>query len=338
MAILKQPRQIADISRMFSNRQITQAHYREKVVGNNRVVAVWKRDNVTAKVCVEGVNELSRICTPQVYKPFLGVNASKNLDALAYMLQRRNLEREKDRSSTYKFSFQLVEYAKVRGYSEEDVSRGGKFIENLQKDLCMGANTSYELKDFTIYDTERENHNLPSFYTLNPPKAKKGKWQVIFSEPYRYDYMNPKPYYPIAADCIADKGKKGYLYFFMREIIRSCNHPGRIKVQTLLNYVNIPRKTLARPKESFRLLCEGIYYTGRVWKPLKEVVFSALKDGLVKAVEPITVKEFKGFSYSRMQKILRKLEVVDVRDVSVTFCNSRRKAQELKEVRAVVVE
>src|SRR3990167_5502813 len=65
---------------------------------------------------------LSLIPTP----PKLGVSQAKNIDALGFLLQRENWKREKaGETKKAELEFALKDYAKTRGYSEADISRGG---------------------------------------------------------------------------------------------------------------------------------------------------------------------------------------------------------------------
>ena len=79
---------------------------------------------------------LSVIPTP----PKLGVSQAKNIDALGFMLQQENWRREnQSKEKLAELEFSLSDYAKVRGYTDEQVARGGEFYNELKRDLFTGS-------------------------------------------------------------------------------------------------------------------------------------------------------------------------------------------------------
>ena len=120
--------------------------------------------------------------------PKLGVSQAKNIDALGFMLQQENWRRENEsKEKLAELEFSLSDYAKVRGYTDEQIARGGEFYSELKRDLFTGAYTTYRLDKVIIDGKEYTAHGLPNIYILLEPKNPKDKWKIKYNEPYK-DY------------------------------------------------------------------------------------------------------------------------------------------------------
>jgi len=269
---------------------------------------------------------LSVIPTP----PKLGVSHAKNIYALGFMLQQENWRREKDgKERLAELEFSLKDYAEARrNGGGEQVARGGKFLDELKRDLFTGAYTTYRLDKVIIDGKKYTRHGIPNFYILDEPEDKKAKWRITFNEPYKDYYLNGKQYYPILLEAIKDKntnGKKGFLFSFFVLVMRyagewkSKGHPPVLKVSTLLENIKADDRTQTRPQEAFKVLAECIYYTATHYKAIKEVRF--FDSGKCEKVKVITdLEKFKSWIYEDFKKeVLTPLGLDDIREALISF-------------------
>ncbi len=329
-AVYKNPKSLADIQRsFFSNTGLPAKNFIGWTKENE---AEWKiKDGIARypkdkqhKIDRKKTSEqgLSLIPTP----PKLGVSQAKNTDTLGFMLQRENWKREKTgepKKAELEFSFK--EYAKMRGKSDKELARGGKFIDELKRDLFTGAYTTYRLDKVEIDGKIYTAHGLPNLYILLEPENKKGNWKIIYNEPYKNYYINGGQYYPILLQAIQDKNtddRKGYLYFFFK-LVMSYNSTGdfktQLKVSTLLEKIKISDRTKERPDEAFKVLTECIYYTFSHYKAIKEVRF--FNNGKCEKVKVITdLEKFKEWNYNEfIKEVLTPLGLTDIREALISF-------------------
>lgn len=269
--------------------------------------------------------------------PKLGVSQAKNIDALGFMLQRENWRREKDgKEKKAELEFFLKDYAKIRGYKEAEIARGGGFLAELKKDLFTGAYTTYRLEQVIIDGKEYTAHGLPNIYILLEPKRRKDKWKIVYNEPYKNYYINGKQYYPILLEAIQDKktdGEKGYLYSFFK-LVMSYASTGdfktQLRVSTLLDKIRAGDFTQSRPQEAFKVLAECVYYTATKYKAIKEVRF--FDSGKCEKVKVITdLKKFNEWSYEDFKRqVLDDLGLNDIREALISF-NTPQELAEGKE-------
>jgi len=265
---------------------------------------------------------LSLIPTP----PKLGVSQAKNIDALGFMLQRENWLREKDgKEKLAELEFSLKDYAKMRGYDDTQIARGGEFYNELKRDLFTGAYTTYRLDKVMIDGKEYTAHGLPNIYILLEPKNEKDNLKIQYNDPYRDYYLNGRQYYPILLEAIKDKGtdsEKGFLYFFFKLVMSyasTTDFKTQLKVSTLLEKIKVRDAVKDRPQEAFKTLCECIYYTASKYKAIKEVRF--FDSGKCEKVKVITdLEKFKGWNYEGFKKeVLEELGLDDIREALISF-------------------
>lgn len=332
--VYKNPKDLADITQsIFSNTGLKEAEF----IGytNERGIdeAKWKRKDLTALVPRKDLllldprkkkNGGQGYLIP--YPPKIAVSQAKNIDTLLVLLEKQNRKRENaELNRTGDLEFTLRDYAKIRGKSETELTRGGKFIDELKRDLISGGITSY------VFDLEattgRKSYLIQNFYGIEVPKVKsREKWKVIFNEPYKTFILNGGQYYPILLQAIQDKNtddRKGYLYFFLKVVLRYANtstdFKTQLKVSTLLDKIKISERVKERPPESFNVLAECIYYTATNYKAIKEVrFFDSWKCKKVKIITDL--EKFKGWSYDDfITDILTPLGLTDIRDALISF-------------------
>ena len=331
--VFKNPRKIADITQsLFSNIGFKDPDFLGYTDEQGINKAKWKKKHLTALVPVKDLPLLDQrkkknegqgylIPTP----PKINVSQAKNIDTLLVLLEKENRKREKtgqDRIGDLKFS--LKDYAKIRGKSETELARGGKFINELKRDLISGGITSYVL-DLEA-TTGRKSYLIQNFYGLEVPKVKsKEKWWVIFNEPYKTYILQGGQYYPILLQAIKDTNtddRKGYIYFFFKLVMRYAStgdFKTQLKVSKLLEKIRAGDRTQERPQEAFNVLCECIYYTATHYKAIKEVRF--FDSGKCEKVKVITdLEKFKSWNYEAFKKeVLSGLGLTDIREALISF-------------------
>ena len=327
--VYKNPKELGDITQaIFSNTGFSNPDFIGYTDERGFNEAKWKKKDLTALVPTKDLPLLDPrknksegqgylLPTP----PKIAVSQAKNIDTLLVLLEKQNRKREnaeQERAGDLEFS--LGDYAKIRGKSETELARGGKFLDELKRDLISGGITSY------VFEKEK-SYLIQNFYGIEVPKAKsREKWKVYFNEPYKTFILNSKQYYPILLQAIQDKNnddRKGYLYFFLKVVLSyantNTNFKTQLKVSTLLDKIKISEKVKERPPESFRILAECIYYTASNYNAIKEVRF--FNNGRCEKVKVITdLEQFKVWSYDAFIKdILTPLGLTDIREALISF-------------------
>ena len=331
--VFKTPKSIEEIQRsIFGSTGLRNRAFKGYIIDGQEELAEWDFKGGKARYPTSKQNKIDRkkkteqglmmIPTP----PKLGVSQAKNIDALGYMLQRENWKREKaGEPKETELEFSLKDYALTRGKSEAQIARGGKFLDELKRDLFTGAYTTYRLEQVIIDGKEYTAHGLPNIYILLEPKSRKDKWKIIYNEPYKNYYINGKQYYPILLEAIQDKNtdnEKGYLYSFFK-LVMSYASTGdfktQLKVSTLLDKIIKDEQKKNRPQEAFKVLAECIYYTATKYKVIKEVRF--FDSGKCEKVKVITdLERFKGWDYESFKKeVLEGLGLDDIREALISF-------------------
>jgi hypothetical protein len=254
--------------------------------------------------------------------PDATVSQLKNLHTLIVLLERRNYERvNRGQDKTNVIEFYLKEYEEVRGKTEEELARGGKFRDLFKYTLVSGGITTFITEDVRYYKI-RHHH----FYDIDIPKNPKEKWKVYINEPYAYDLLNFKQYVPIILKAIKDKQtdhNKGYLYFFLMTVLSHSNNQhtgfrGQMKISTLLDEIKVADCTKERPQEAYKVLAECISYVADNYEDvLQEVRFLNIKYEY-KVIKDLEI--FKNTSYVQFKAgYLNDLKIKDIRQALISF-------------------
>lgn len=327
--VVKSPKEMANIAQAVAKNKgfVTNDFMGYDGEGKDKH-AKWTSNELTALVGIDQLHLLDqthkRKDRQQGYlipvPPKITVSLPKNLDTLIAMLDKRNRRAEiKGEVKEADLEFYFQEYAKIRGYNEEEI--GGNILNELKRDLISGGVTSYILE-------KEKSYLVGSFYTLEIPKTKsKGKWRVFFNAPYRsYILQMEKGYYPILLKAIGDRyisDRKGYLYYFLKEVIKLSGNPKTgfrppIKVTTLLDNIKISDHTKERPQEAYNVLAECITYLAENYGSILTQVRLLSGDGVVKIINDLTL--FKEMNYKRFgDEILADLGVTDIRKIQIAF-------------------
>lgn len=284
--------------------------------------------------------DLGIIPTP----PKLGISQTKNRDAILSMLQKKNYNREQTGlEKTGELDFFFKDYALERGYSEEEIVRSGKFIDDLKKDLYTGAYTTYMVRNVLVEGKRYTAHGVANLYTLLEPNNKKGAWKLRLNEPYlSYITKGKMDFSPTLLVAIQDRGtngKNGHLHLFHKLVMsRGGDYGGKDKktgrdkkrpaekVSSLLERIGFEVHTTSAPGRSFEALMECIDHEASSYGTIKSVFFAKFNKGFRHAkrrveLSPITdLSRFKNWTLADFKaEVLDELGLTDVRDVMVGF-------------------
>lgn len=326
--VLKTPRQMAELAQRFykSTGGLGEGDFKGFEKEEGRTLAVWRIFGGNAKFPKDLQYKIERKTSDLIPSPpKLGVSQVKNIRALGYMLQRENQNRAllgEPQKTELEFTFK--EYAITRGYNDLQIARGGKFIDELKRDLYSGAYTTYRIDKIKIDGKIYTAHGFPNWYILLEPESKSSKWKVIFNEPYKDFILHFRQYYPIKLKAIQDKNtddKKGYLYFFY-EVVLSYSGPGfkaRTKIKALLKKIKVSSKILSRPGECYKVLNECISYISRAYGLNWELRFYA--NGKCKRYKAVNdLVRFSSWNYEDFKReVLTDLGLSDIREAVISF-------------------
>ena len=254
--------------------------------------------------------------------PDATVSQLKNLYTLVILLDRQNRERiSRGEDKTNVIGFYLKEYEEIRGKTEEELARGGKFRDLFKYTLVSGGITTFVSEDERYYRI-RHHH----FYDIDIPKNPKEKWYVYVNNPYAEALLNFKQYVPIFLKAIQDKKtdhNKGYLFFFLMTVLHYSNNwytgfKTQMKISTLLEGIKIGERVKNSPAFAFKILAECISYVIDNYKNvLSEIRLLNSK------YEPMIIRNlniFKNINYKQFKEnYLSVLGIKDIREALISF-------------------
>jgi len=294
-------------------------------------VKIWEGKGVEYIVKVEDLLKLDDK-NPKVY-----VTQAKSLLLLMGMIQEQQFDNS---TKEAKCEFTLSYYAERRGYTKEEINKGGNFFNELKRDLFSGAYTTYRIKQMMIEGKEYTIHN--TFYGLYEPKGHENKWKVEFNNPYGkwiIEILNGEAgqYFIKDHKAIEDRTttEKPYLFLFYQQLIkrkRANLLTTPVKIGNLLKDMKIDEQILARPKECFELLKECLIYFSQHYQPVPELDQFFLYNDFHKTETvklPLSISEaFKENPYEDFKGLLRAIGIKDIRESYISF---KRPYKQLKE-------
>ena len=170
------PADMNKITEKVFKRQLRKGDYKGKEeIKDLGLVEKWESGDVEYFIKAVDLSKLKNQ-TPKVY-----VSQDKNIKLLLALVERKQFNKEEKKAEA---SFTLKEYAKFRGYTDEDIKKGGKFLTELKRDLLSGAYTTYRINKIKIDGKTYTAHGIPNFYTLLEPENPKSEWKVMFNPFY----------------------------------------------------------------------------------------------------------------------------------------------------------
>lgn len=288
------------------------------------LVATWESGGVEYFVKQADIEKLSH---PKVY-----VSQDKNIKLLIALVrtqQRKKPDEEKRAEAT----FTLKEYARLRGYTDEEIKKGGKFFEELKRDLFTGACTTYRINEIEINGEKYVAYGIPNFYRLYKPKRPKGKWIVVFNSPYGESILRKTgQFYNHYLEEIADRTttQKPYLHLFYNQLVFRKRNSGitmRVPVINFLKKMGVEEQSLKRPKRCFNILKECISYTAKKYPDmLKKVDFyqDYYEDWPCLPLKGRNLENFDRWEYESFKENLKAtIAVDDVRKSYIQFIGEK---------------
>jgi hypothetical protein len=284
-------------------------------------VKIWEGKGVEYIVKVEDLLKLDDK-NPKVY-----VTQTKSLLLLMGMIQEQQFNND---IKEPKCEFTLSYYAARRGYTKEEIKRGGNFFNELKRDLFSGAYTTYRTKKiekgkkYTFYNT---------FYGLGEPEDPGDNWKIEFNNPYGkwiLEILNGEAgqYFIKDHKAIEDRETtdKPFLFFFYQQLIkrkRANLLTTPVKIGNLLEDMKLPDKILASPKRCFELLRECLIYFSEHYEPDPEIESIKLYNDYhkTKTIQlPISISEaFKNYEYEDFKDLIKSMELKDIREAYISF-------------------
>ncbi len=309
-------------------------------------LAIWENQGIEYHIKLDDLPKL------QGKDPKVFVSQMKNIDLLMLLAQEQNFNSPVKEANC---DFTLTEYAERRGYTKEEIKRGGGFLEELKRDLFTGAYLTYRIDKIKIEGKNYIAHGIPNFYTLFEPIDSK-TWKVVFNDPYKSWLMqilegNSRQYFIKDRQAIEDRTttEKPYLFLFYRQLVQRRQHnllTKPVKILSLLEKMKLPEKILKRPKESFMILKECLIYFSQNYKPTPVIESFKIYSDFHKTKEavrlPLGITEaFKEYSYEDFKDLLIAIGIKDLREAYISFKRpqgKRKKSNILDEEEQALLE
>jgi len=269
--------------------------------------------------------------------PKVHVSQDKNIKLLIALIEQKQFNRADKKAQV---SFTLKEYARYRGFTEEELASDGRIYQELRRDLFSGALTFYSLpiernnKEYTIYG---------SLYQLEVPKNRGGKWTVMFNGRYaesieRILHGREKGYFTHCLKEIADRttNREIHLHEFYNQLVFRRRKSGTTmptKIIKILKAMKLPDKVLIRPKECFKVLKNCLlYFNSNYPEELKSIIIynNYNKNETIKMPLGLT-EAFKDYSYKDFgDLILNAIKIKDFREALISFRGNKTKNKKSK--------
>lgn len=289
-------------------------------------VEIWRSKDVEYYSSVEDAIKLKG-------NPKVSVSQLKNISLLTLLTQEQQFNNS---TKEAKCEFKLSYYAERRGYTKEEIKRGGIIFEELRRDLFSGAFIAYRINNREIIkDNEYIRHGISSFYDLlEPIKDHSGiNWIVEFKDYWEKWIMEileggAEQFFIEERKAIEDRytTERPYLFLFYRQLIkrkRANLDTMPIKIGNLLKDMKLPEDILARPRDCFNLLKECLIYFSENYKPTPELEsFNIYNDfHKTKTVKlPLGISEaFKEYPYEDFKDLLKVIGIKDIRESYISF-------------------
>ncbi len=311
---------IFDLVRKVNKTQIRKSDYIGKTIVDGEVQENWNRNEVTYKVLLKKFeNELG-------YRlPRTDAMVSKIIIQLWYWTQQKAGETIGFITDTH-IDFDPKDMVKALGYGEL-LKKSGKILQVVKHAILSGACTSY-------YFTEKDKNG----------KLKKGvagsiyncwftgnKWATDFNAPYRLGILESLngdrkgQFFSIAMKEINDPDTINELYLHSGYLHSKFNHFFEKGIDIFKAW-GVSEKKLARPQECFKIFQGYVIFYNEHYPPYPEidsVTFKNQKTGKERTI--LITEAFKWNTYKDLKKILKKIEINDIREAHIKFNPPYRK-------------
>jgi hypothetical protein len=321
------PKEIQQISRqVFGRSHLGKKHHKGTVENEYGIVEKWENTGVEYLVDTTTYATKMNHQAPKVY-----VSQDKNIKLLLALTEMQQFKKD-DKEARCEFT--LSDYARMRGYSDEEIARGGKFMDELRRDLLSGAYTAFQVPITTKDGKKYIRHG--TFYTLDEPTVRKQEWVVTWSGAYAPAVLevlngNSRQFFTHHIQEISDRTttEKPFLHTFYNYLVFSrvdgkrsnCGMP--ISVRNLLTQeMGVGADTLKRPKGCYDVLCECITYTSTHYpNELSSLILLNHRRDREYAFQKADA--LSSLDYDDFKKIMEgAVGEDDIRDCYISFCRT----------------
>lgn len=335
------PKLIQDVTNKVFKNQISKKNYKGikevyelKLIGEENTipigpVAVWEMNNVEYIVSCSYLDKFKGR-SPKAY-----VSQDKNIKALLVLVEQQQRDSQNKKAEAI-FTFEM--YARLRGYTDEEIKRGGKFIEELKKDLIDGAYITFKIDEIVIDGEKYIAHGIPNLYTLLEPKNSRNYWKVRFNTFYEESILkilnSRGQYFSYLLKEVADREttNKPYLHLFYNQLVfRRQKGKATVpkKVLNLLKEMGASEKILKRPKECWDTLSECISYFGEKYPEELGGICFYNNFEKEKSLPFRNLRTLKNYSYEEIRDWFGKvLGNSDVRELFIVFERPQEEAKQ----------
>jgi len=327
------PSQINTITGKVLTAQLRERDRRGREEVEGKEMEKWQRGDI--EYLVEAVVSRKKLGSqpPKVY-----VSQHKSLMLLLAFIEQQQFNREDKKAEA---SFLFEKYGRGRGYTDEEIKRGGKFLNELRRDLFSGAYTTYRIRKIKLNGVTYTAHGIPNFYTLFEPEDHKKEWRVIWNPFYKDSILEilegkAKQYFTHYLKEIADRKttEKPYLHFFYNQLVyrRQIGKSSMPKkVINLLKEMGTAEKFLKRPGECFNILRECLVYTATNYPEELEsiMLYNNFNKEKIKFLPLGRLKALGGLEYKDFKGLLKPLGIEDVREAFISFGRQKEGKKEL---------
>ncbi len=319
------------ILKATTKHKLTKKDFKGKEENETGIMLKWSKKDIDYLVNDFNLPKLEGQA-PKVY-----VSQDKNIKLLLAITENQQYNKAFKKAEA-KFTFK--KYALLRGYTEEEIKKGGKYRNELRRDLFSGAYTTYRIPIKKQDGKEYILHG--SFYSIEEPKNPGGQWTLRFNAWYEdlvleVLYKEAKGFYIHFLKEIADRktSENPHLHFFynqLRFLWRKSRATMPKKIGNLLKDMNVVR-ALDRPKECYEVLKKCLIYMFENYpEELTGIVLynNYHKDEKVDLSLALT-DSFKDYGYKDFKDLIfSRFNIKDIRDVFISFRRAKEQPEQLE--------
>jgi len=333
LGIAKGPKSMAELTKMFVNKGLGEGNFKGIFIEEDgEILYKWAIDEAILSFFVSerDIPKLlfGKKSSPDQKQlipkpPSVSISQIRNIDTIITLIAEENKKREaRGEPREARVEFYFKDYAKIRGYTDEEMARGGKFNEGFKRDLITGGVIKFKRQEDRII--------MNAFYGIGIPDLKsKGKWEVGFNWPWDNEVLNlPKGYYPILTRALGDRRATDTEWLFLRVVLiysKNYNPKSRadysplIRVKGLLNGITTGARVKERQQDAYKILAECITYVAENYKEaLTEIRISRGKKYTPSVINDLGI--FKRLNYKQFKaEILRGLGIDNITDALIGF-------------------
>jgi len=190
--------------------------------------------------------------------PKFGVAQDKNIKLLIALCEKQNYGRENKEA---KCEFELADYARYRGATDEEIKAGGNYLNSFKRDILSGMHTYLKIDDGkwiwegSIYGTRREKEG----------EEQRKKWIIEFNGFIREEILKllnkeSKQFYITYIKEIADREttRKPYLHKFYSWLMFMNRKSGTTIPMKAINLIKAIKDDKNQPLRMIKIFKAGL--------------------------------------------------------------------------------